>query len=221
MESEGNLINVSRQVEPWSAWEKDEDALLIQLRSSKCSWEKIVGSFPGRSADSCRFRYQKIFNNTWDRENKIQLARLYQSHKQEMWTKVAEKMSTGTSWTVAELNHWCIGPLEMARRAGEEFLSEAPVDLPQLEAKNYNAQVQSQQQYQEQGVQAPKNSPWSGDEEAILLAKYRKDLQWKDISSSLPGRTPNACQRHCSILHRRCEGWSPERQNEFCKHYDG
>ncbi|KAG6153585.1 hypothetical protein E4U11_006919 [Claviceps purpurea] len=221
MESEGNLINVSRQVEPRMAWEEDEDALLIQLRSSKCSWEKIVGSFPGRSAASCRIRYQRILN-TWDPENKTQFVILYQSHKEEMWTKVAEKMSTHTSWTVAELNHWCIGRGEMAKRAGEEFLSEAPIDLPQLEAKNYNAQVQSQQQYQEQGVQAPKNSPWSGDEEAILLAKHREGLQWTDISNCLPGRTPNACSSHCSILNSRCEeGWSPELQNEFCKHYDG
>ncbi|KAG6223054.1 hypothetical protein E4U25_000314 [Claviceps purpurea] len=226
MESEGNLINVSRQVEPGSAWEKDEDALLIQLRSSKCSWEKIVGSFPGRSVDSCRIRYQKIFNNTWGRENKIQLARLYQSHKEEMWTKVAEKMSADTSWTVAELNHWCIGQVEMARRAGEEFLSKAPdpVYLLQLEAKlakDDEAQVQSQKRYQEQGVQVPKYRFWSGDEEAILLAKYREGLQWKDISSSLPGRTPKACQRHCLVLIKRCEGWSPERQNKLCKHYDG
>ncbi|KAG6126205.1 hypothetical protein E4U38_007085 [Claviceps purpurea] len=210
MATESQGSNVNLQVQPGDIWTDDEVALLIQLRSSEYSWEQIVRSFPGRNAGSCRRRYQRIFNNTWDRENQIQLARLYKSHKEEMWTKVAEKMSTGTSWTLAELNHWCIGPLEMARRA----------------AKNYNAQVQSQQQYQEQGVQAPKNSPWSGDEEAILLAKHRirkgvQSLQWKDISDCLPGRTPNACSRHYFVINRRCKGWSPERQNELCKHYAG
>ncbi|KAG6222971.1 hypothetical protein E4U25_000346, partial [Claviceps purpurea] len=78
MATESQGSNVNLQVQSGDTWTDDEVALLIQLRSSKFSWEKIVGSFPGRSADSCRFRYQKIFNNTWDRENKIQLARLYQ-----------------------------------------------------------------------------------------------------------------------------------------------
>ncbi|KAG5956932.1 hypothetical protein E4U56_006228 [Claviceps arundinis] len=64
----------------------------------------------------------------------------------------------------------------MARRAGEKFLSEDPVDLPKLEAKlaeNDEAHVQSQPQYQPQSTN---NSPWSGDEEAILLAKYAGDI---------------------------------------------
>ncbi|KAG6240676.1 hypothetical protein E4U23_007391 [Claviceps purpurea] len=226
MATESQGSNVNLQVQPGDIWTDDEVALLIQLRSSKYSWEQIVRSFPGRNAGSCRRRYQRIFNNTWDRENQIQLARLYKSHKEEMWTKVAEQMSADTSWTLAELNHWCIGQVEMARRAGKEFLSKAPdpVYLLQLEAKlakNDEAQVQSQKRYQQQGGQGPKNRLWSGDEEAILLAKYREGLQWKDISSSLPGRTLNACRGHNLVLIKRCEGWSPERQNELCKHYDG
>ncbi|KAG5987506.1 hypothetical protein E4U52_007494 [Claviceps spartinae] len=106
------------------------------------------------------------------------------SHKEEMWTKVAVQVSTDTSWTVAEHNHWCIGQSEMARRVGKTFLSEDSVDLPKLEAKlaeNDEAQVQSQQQDQPQSTH---NSPWSGDEEAILLAKYAGDI-YKCVTDNL------------------------------------
>ncbi|KAG6040710.1 hypothetical protein E4U17_001896 [Claviceps sp. LM77 group G4] len=107
----------------------------------------------------------------------------------------------------------------MERRAGEEFLTKAPVDLPQLEANNnkrYNPQVQIQQQYQQQ---VTTNSHWSGDEEAILLAKRSAHMQWKDVSSYLPGRTPQSCRAHHHILNRRYNGWSLELLNELCQQY--
>ncbi|KAG6060555.1 hypothetical protein E4U32_003396 [Claviceps aff. humidiphila group G2b] len=151
---------------------------------------------------------------------KNELARLYDSHKEEMWTKVAEKMSIDTSWTVVENNHWSIGQADMARRADEKFLSEDPVNLPQLEARvaeHNQAQVQSQQQVRQQNNHI---LCWSGDEEAILFAKRRAKLNWSDISIYFPERTTKACEAHHWFLLERCGGWSPELQNELCKVYE-
>ncbi|KAG5920569.1 hypothetical protein E4U61_007716 [Claviceps capensis] len=209
--------NVSRRVEPLSVWTSNEDARLIHIRSSRGSWKKTARSFPGRNSYSCKQRYQKIFNNVWDQEKRIQLARLYDSRKEEMWTKVAEAMTPTVHWTDAELNHWRIGQADMRRRAGNQFLTEARIDLPQLEAKNDEAQVQRQQQHPQQHT---KCRTWSGDEEAILFAKYRKGMTWQEISTYFPGRTTVACTSHHFQLLGRCGAWSPERQNELCKEYE-
>ncbi|KAG6291331.1 hypothetical protein E4U09_003970 [Claviceps aff. purpurea] len=231
MESQERLV--SRQVEQLeprngSTWTVDEDALLMRLRSSgsSSSWEDIAGRFNGnnRTVAACKSHYGKIMAE-YARVRGDEFARLYDSHKEEMWTKVAVEISTKTSWTVAELNHWCIGRSEMAKRVGKEFLSEAPdpVYLLQLEAKlakNAEAQVQSQQQDQQQST---RNSFWSGDEEAILFAKHRANLKWSDISACFPGQTRSegSCRGHHWRLLKRCGGWSPELQNKLCKVYEG
>ncbi|KAG6070632.1 hypothetical protein E4U16_006735 [Claviceps sp. LM84 group G4] len=194
MESEGDNVNhQSQEYQPVERWTEDEDALLIQLRSYNLSWSNIADSFtnPRRTMSSCRYRYSVIKDRVQtmqESESKTAFARLYESHKEEMWTKVAERMSTKPSWRVAEHNHWCIGQLEMARRAGEEFLINDPVDLPQLEANNYQRYNNAQVQIQQHPQQVTEIPTWSGDEEAILLAKYRAEMQWKDISTYLPGR---------------------------------
>ncbi|KAG5964716.1 hypothetical protein E4U56_002107 [Claviceps arundinis] len=210
---------VGRQPEPRKSWTAVEDALLAQLRHSRAPWGEIARRL-GRTEPSCKSRLHKIMAQARPRGvDKNELTRLYDSHKEEMWSKVAEKMSIDTSWTVVENNHWSIGQADMARRAGEKFLSEDPVNLPQLEARlaEYNqAQVQSQQQVQQQSTHKLR---WSGDEEAILLAKYRADLKWSDISIYFPERTTKACEVHYSFLLERCGGWSPELQNELCKVY--
>ncbi|KAG6155179.1 hypothetical protein E4U11_006140 [Claviceps purpurea] len=222
---ESQESSVSRQVEPrnGSTWTVDEDALLTRLRFSSASWEEITDRI-GRTESSCKSRYYKIMAQMQPWVDKNELARLYDSHKEQMWTKVANKMSpdSDTSWIVAELNHWRIGQADMARRSGKEFLSEDPVNLPQLEARlaeNYEAQVQSQQQDQQQSTHG---SLWSGDEEAILLAKYRANLKWSDISACFPGQTRSqkACKCHYGDLLGRCGGWSPELQNKLCKAYE-
>ncbi|KAG6285494.1 hypothetical protein E4U09_007279 [Claviceps aff. purpurea] len=214
---ESQESSVSRQVEPQKHWTANEDALLMRLKFSSASWEEITDRI-GRTERSCKARYYRIMAQARQRVDKNELARLYDSHKEKMWTKVANKMSPDTSWIVAELNHWRIGQAEMASRSGKEFLSEDPVNLPQLEARlaeNYEAQVQSQQQNTHDSI-------WSGDEEAILLAKYRANLKWSDISACFPGQTRSqeACRGHYRRLLKRCGGWSPELQNKLCKVYD-
>jgi hypothetical protein len=42
------------------SWSKEQDLLMKKLKGKGQSWEKIAKSFPGRTAGSCRVRFQKI-----------------------------------------------------------------------------------------------------------------------------------------------------------------
>lgn len=57
----------------------EEDALNVKLRRTGMKWEDISKRLPGRSATSCRLRYQNYSENRpdWDEEEKTKLARLY------------------------------------------------------------------------------------------------------------------------------------------------
>ncbi|KAG6036380.1 hypothetical protein E4U40_001036 [Claviceps sp. LM458 group G5] len=211
------------EIEPGNFWTADEDALLIQLKvqSPDSPWNEIAKRFSRRNSSQCSQHYQKLKRDALDNEKKNELARLYESHKEEMWMKVAERMSEKVSWTDAERNHWRIGKSDMARRAGDEFLSVAVAYIPQLGANSDAVQESRLQQFQQQRWSG---AAWSGQEEAVLFSMIRENMtweQWEDISSCLPGRTPKACEHHRYFLFKRCDGWSPELQNELCKVYKG
>ncbi|KAJ9641782.1 hypothetical protein H2199_004994 [Coniosporium tulheliwenetii] len=100
-----------------SKWNKDDDVIITELRGSGMKWEDISKRFPGRSAMSCRLRYQNYIErrNEWDDEKKNKLARLYERFKKEMWEGIAKEM--GVPWRTAEAMHWQLGELQMAERA--------------------------------------------------------------------------------------------------------
>ena len=60
-------------------WTEDEDNLAIELRRRGMKWDDIAKRIPGRSAISCRLRYQNYSEKrpNWDEEKKNKLARLY------------------------------------------------------------------------------------------------------------------------------------------------
>jgi Myb-like DNA-binding domain len=60
-------------------WTEEEDNLAIELRRRGMKWEDISKRIPGRSAISCRLRYQNYSEKrpNWDEEKKNKLARLY------------------------------------------------------------------------------------------------------------------------------------------------
>jgi hypothetical protein len=60
-------------------WTPEEDALAIELRRKGMKWDDISKRLPGRSAISCRLRYQNYSEKRpdWDEEKKNKLARLY------------------------------------------------------------------------------------------------------------------------------------------------
>ncbi|KIV99110.1 hypothetical protein, variant [Verruconis gallopava] len=80
-------------------------------------WDDIAKRLPGRSAISCRLRYQNYSEKRqdWDEEKKNKLARLYNRFKQQMWEMVAKEM--GLPWRAIEGIHWEMGREEMASRA--------------------------------------------------------------------------------------------------------
>lgn len=63
-----------------SKWTSDEDASIIELRGNGMKWEDISKHLPGRSAISCRLRFQNYLErrSEWDEEKKNKLARLYE-----------------------------------------------------------------------------------------------------------------------------------------------
>ncbi|KAI9695540.1 MAG: hypothetical protein M1820_008553 [Bogoriella megaspora] len=100
-----------------SKWTPEEDALNVELRGSGMKWEDISKRLPGRSAISCRLRYQNYIErrSEWDEEKKNKLARLYERFKKEMWEKVAKELCM--PYRAAEAMHWHMGEHEMAARA--------------------------------------------------------------------------------------------------------
>ena len=65
-----------------SKWSADEDASIIELRGNGMKWEDISKHLPGRSAISCRLRFQNYLErrSEWDEEKKNKLARLYERY---------------------------------------------------------------------------------------------------------------------------------------------
>ncbi|KAK5133352.1 hypothetical protein LTR08_007786 [Meristemomyces frigidus] len=100
-----------------SKWTADEDASIIELRGNGMKWEDISRHLPGRSAISCRLRFQNYLErrSEWDEEKKNKLARLYERFRKDMWEKISKEMQL--PWRAAEAMHWQIGEVEMAQRA--------------------------------------------------------------------------------------------------------
>ncbi|KAL1306566.1 hypothetical protein AAFC00_005253 [Neodothiora populina] len=100
-----------------SKWSPEEDAAIIELRGNGMKWEDISKHLTGRSAISCRLRFQNYLErrSEWDDEKKNKLARLYERFKKDMWEKIAKEMQL--PWRAAEAMHWQIGEVEMASRA--------------------------------------------------------------------------------------------------------
>jgi hypothetical protein len=64
-------------------WTPEEDRLAIELRRKGMKWDDISKRLPGRSAISCRLRYQNYSEKRpeWDEEKKNKLARLYNRYE--------------------------------------------------------------------------------------------------------------------------------------------
>ncbi|KAK8200672.1 hypothetical protein M8818_005987 [Zalaria obscura] len=130
-----------------SKWSQEEDAAIIELRGNGMKWEDISKHLPGRSAISCRLRFQNYLErrSEWDEEKKNKLARLYERYVSLVLpSKLTSRNTlpypdTQTSnaqanifkkdmwekiakemalpWRAAEAMHWQIGEIEMANRA--------------------------------------------------------------------------------------------------------
>ena len=65
-----------------SKWSAPENTLLVSLRGANMKWSDISKQIPGRTATSCRLRYQNYVerDNAWTEEKKDKLARLYERY---------------------------------------------------------------------------------------------------------------------------------------------
>jgi hypothetical protein len=119
-----------------SKWTSDEDAAIIELRGNGMKWEDISREVPGRSAISCRLRFQNYLErrSEWDEEMKNKLARLYirfvpcavanigdlanmtaLRFQGEMWEKISKELAL--PWRAVEAMHWQLGEHDIAKRA--------------------------------------------------------------------------------------------------------
>ncbi|KAF1990690.1 hypothetical protein K402DRAFT_400867 [Aulographum hederae CBS 113979] len=97
-------------------WTQEEDQLAIELRRSGMKWEDISKRLPGRSAISCRLRYQNYSEKRpdWDEEKKNKLARLYLRFRKETYDNIAREMQL--PWRAVERMLWNMGHEEIASR---------------------------------------------------------------------------------------------------------
>ncbi|KAF2196089.1 hypothetical protein GQ43DRAFT_277981 [Delitschia confertaspora ATCC 74209] len=112
-----------------SKWTTEEDNLTIDLRGQGMKWDDIAKRLPGRSAISCRLRYQNYLEKRaiWDDEKKNKLAQLYARFKEQMWNNLATEMNI--PWRSAESMHWQLGEPEMNARANTPLFQLHPSAL--------------------------------------------------------------------------------------------
>ncbi|KAK0824924.1 hypothetical protein LTR91_019519 [Friedmanniomyces endolithicus] len=98
-------------------WTIAEDASIVKLRRDGRKWRDAAEELPGRSATSCRLRYQNYLERRpqWDEKKQDKLALLYDRLKKDMWSGIAAEL--GLPYRAVEAMHWQMGAEEMARRA--------------------------------------------------------------------------------------------------------
>ncbi|KAE9973036.1 hypothetical protein EG328_004648 [Venturia inaequalis] len=170
-------------------WTPEEDKLAIELRRNGMKWDDIAKKLPGRSAISCRLRYQNYSEKRqeWDDEKKNKLARLYNRFKQAMWEMVAKEM--GLPWRAIEAIHWQMGAEEMASRAN------VPVFQPHATAAG--VRTKSPPGFKNPNLApAPSATSTSGDREPNLLPTTRRRS-----SSATSRRRANSTRQKDPPLH--------------------
>ncbi|KAL9081379.1 MAG: hypothetical protein Q9157_000098 [Trypethelium eluteriae] len=174
-------------------WTPEEDALNVELRGSGMKWEDISKRLPGRSAISCRLRYQNYIErrSEWDEEKKNKLARLYERFKKEMWEKVAKELCM--PYRAAEAMHWHLGEHEMATRA----------NVPIFQLSNLSTSVPSVPQNTSSASAPVMPSHYSG---------YASNAGPSPLASPpgmVPASVPSHARRHSyavSAARRRTDG---------------
>jgi len=67
---------------------------------------------------------------------------------------------------------------------------------------------------------AKKQSKWTPEEDALIIALRGQGEKWEDISKKLPGRSAISCRLHYqNYLERRSE-WDEERKNRLARIYE-
>lgn len=86
-------------------WNSHEDGILMNARRSGAGWSQIHEKyFPGKSANACRKRYERLVHkqksDDWDDARLERLATGYRELREEIWRPLAER--TGEKWEHVE-----------------------------------------------------------------------------------------------------------------------
>lgn len=86
-------------------WSARQDEELTEKRRNGLAWKAIERSFPGKSGNACRKRYERLMQKKREDEldgDKFEdLANAYMQVRKEMWTILAERV--GSRWDLVEL----------------------------------------------------------------------------------------------------------------------
>ncbi|KAG6056882.1 hypothetical protein E4U32_005468 [Claviceps aff. humidiphila group G2b] len=98
-------------------WSGREETSMLNHRAAGKHWDEISTLLPGRSAQGCISRYEKLCERAggWSPELQTDLCRLYQERKSAMWAELAEQLAV--HWQSAEAMHWILGLKGMRGRA--------------------------------------------------------------------------------------------------------
>ena len=86
-------------------WSSAQDEILLQAKASGMNWQPIANRyFPNKSANACRKRHERLKSareaEEWDAEKLESLAQQYLAVREEMWSRLAQRV--GEPWKVVE-----------------------------------------------------------------------------------------------------------------------
>lgn len=192
-----------------SKWSAEEDAAIIELRGNGMKWEDISRNLPGRSAISCRLRFQNYLErrSEWDEEKKNKLARLYERFKKDMWEKIAKEMAL--PWRAAEAMHWQIGEVEMANRANVPVFHLAGYS-PSQPTQPYAGPMNTSAPMSTSGRSEDSASPRSATE-GYTMVQNNNDMIREGPGARIESQQPRSSDR---VGHRRNSDMSSTGERE-------
>lgn len=87
-------------------WLPEHDEQLILARQQGRNWAPIAQNFPGKSANACRKRHERLVqkrNSTkgWDDAKMEALGKAYMDIREDMWKMLANRLG-GEKWETVE-----------------------------------------------------------------------------------------------------------------------
>jgi hypothetical protein len=87
-----------------TAWTPEDDQRLMGLRTAGRNWGPIAEQFPGKSANACRKRHERLMEKknaeNWDGINLDLLSSSYMKHREAMWKILGDAI--GEKWQTVE-----------------------------------------------------------------------------------------------------------------------
>lgn len=110
-----------------AAWSPESDERLLQARQQGLNWQPIANQFPGKTANACRKRYERLIEkrnaaDSWDGTKVGNLAKAYNEVREQMWSMLADRV--GERWSVVESKCFEKGLKALMTQARNEIRQE-------------------------------------------------------------------------------------------------